>query len=173
MSEEKQRKEQGGSWVSWALHHVSKSSRICLWPVGWQALGHCQSSRFDHVARGGQAGIRSGDSSGSSGDTHKVPRDQQPGHSPEPPFGCLLLPPACRTHSVSQRNVTTLCGHSLGAQDSLGQALCSAVLLTCHQRVSSATQPLCAWGAAPPGHSSGEAGMKDGNPPPTCAQEQS
>lgn len=115
-------------------------------------------------------GSRSGDSAGSGGATHKVPRDQAAGHSPEPHFGCvsLLLPPAWRqdTQHVTGEYDNTLVTPSVPR----AKTLCSAVLLTCHQWVSSVTHSHSVLGVQ---LLSGETGMKDGNPPPTSAQEQS
>lgn len=84
MSEEKQSKEQGGSWVSFSTAVVLRGSASCFkeqqdFVCGlWAGRHWCIVKAQDFILLHGEdkLGSRSGDSAGGGGDTHKVPRDQ-------------------------------------------------------------------------------------------------
>lgn len=101
VSEEKQRKEQGGSWVSFSTAVLLMGSASCfkgqqdfvcgLW--AGRHWGIVKAQDFIMLQGEDKLGSCSGDSAGRGGDTHKVPGDQA-AWTESRPSAWLCVPPA-------------------------------------------------------------------------------
>lgn len=97
-------REEAGSlsaqqWCSGALHHVSKSSRTLSVACGLAGTGALLKLKILSCCMGKTSwGVAQGTALAAAVTLTKSPEIRQPGHGPDPHFGCvsLLLPPGWR-----------------------------------------------------------------------------